>query len=179
MAKCSFCDQSVAETAVNCPRCGAAIVPANGSGSPAAGRYPAVRPDDASWHPEIASLVAQGRKIEAIKLYRDRTGAGLAEAKTAIEALGRGESMVIRASRVTQGTSAEADLLDLLRQGQKVQAIKVYRERTGTSLREAKEAVERLAAQQDIVPSGSGCLPMLAFTLVAPGLGCGLVRAFS
>jgi Ribosomal protein L7/L12 C-terminal domain len=35
--------------------------------------------------PGVAELIAQGRKIEAIKLYRERTGAGLAEAKTAVE----------------------------------------------------------------------------------------------
>ncbi|MER8005174.1 MULTISPECIES: ribosomal protein L7/L12 [unclassified Streptomyces] len=33
----------------------------------------------------------------------------------------------------------------LLRDGKKIQAIKVYREATGADLREAKEAVERLA----------------------------------
>jgi ribosomal protein L7/L12 len=36
---------------------------------------------------EILDLVRQGRKIEAIKIYRERTGAGLAEAKTAIDRL--------------------------------------------------------------------------------------------
>lgn len=33
-----------------------------------------------------------GRKIEAIKLYRERTGVGLAEAKAAVEAMARGEA---------------------------------------------------------------------------------------
>lgn len=32
----------------------------------------------------------------------------------------------------------------LLRRGQKIQAIKLYRERTGVGLREAKEAIEAL-----------------------------------
>jgi ribosomal protein L7/L12 len=179
MARCPFCEQSIAESAATCPRCGAAIAAPESSRSPPESRYPAVRADDTSWHPEIASLAAQGRKIDAIKLYRDRTGAGLAEAKAAVEALEQGETMTIRASRVTQGTSAEADLLDLLRQGQKVEAIKVYRERTGTGLREAKEAIERLAAQHEIAPRGSGCLAMLAVTLAAAGAGCGLVCALS
>lgn len=35
---------------------------------------------------DIRALVAAGHKIEAIKLYRLRTGAGLAEAKSAIDA---------------------------------------------------------------------------------------------
>jgi ribosomal protein L7/L12 len=36
------------------------------------------------------------------------------------------------------------EVKDLLRQGRKIQAIKVYRQRTGVGLREAKEAVERI-----------------------------------
>jgi len=34
---------------------------------------------------DVAQLINSGRKINAIKLYRDRTGAGLADAKDAIE----------------------------------------------------------------------------------------------
>lgn len=35
----------------------------------------------------VRRLVRQGKKIEAIKLYREATGLGLAEAKTAVERL--------------------------------------------------------------------------------------------
>ncbi len=35
--------------------------------------------------PRLAELVASGKKIDAIKLYRELTGAGLAEAKDAID----------------------------------------------------------------------------------------------
>lgn len=34
---------------------------------------------------DIRALIAEGKKIEAIKEYRARTGAGLAEAKRAVE----------------------------------------------------------------------------------------------
>lgn len=34
---------------------------------------------------DIRALAAAGQKIEAIKLYRERTGAGLADAKAAVE----------------------------------------------------------------------------------------------
>jgi large subunit ribosomal protein L7/L12 len=37
--------------------------------------------------PEILDLVRQGRKIEAIKLYRQETGVGLREAKEFVDAL--------------------------------------------------------------------------------------------
>ncbi len=36
--------------------------------------------------PPVAALVAAGRKIDAIRLYRQETGAGLKEAKAAVEA---------------------------------------------------------------------------------------------
>ena len=41
-----------------------------------------------------------------------------------------------------QGVSPE--ILDLLRQGRKIQAIKLFREETGTGLREAKEFIDSL-----------------------------------
>ncbi len=34
---------------------------------------------------DIRDLIARGRKIEAIKAYRERTGSGLAEAKAAVD----------------------------------------------------------------------------------------------
>jgi ribosomal protein L7/L12 len=44
---------------------------------------------DPATDPEIRSLVQSGQLIEAIKRYRTVTGAGLKEAKDAIEGLGR------------------------------------------------------------------------------------------
>jgi ribosomal protein L7/L12 len=38
---------------------------------------------------EIVSLLRQGRKIEAVKIYRERTNLGLKEAQDAVEALER------------------------------------------------------------------------------------------
>lgn len=37
---------------------------------------------------EIAGLVREGRKVQAIKVYREATGADLVEAKDAVERLG-------------------------------------------------------------------------------------------
>ena len=39
----------------------------------------------ASVPPEVVGLLQAGRKIEAIKVYRQATGAGLADAKAAVE----------------------------------------------------------------------------------------------
>ena len=43
---------------------------------------------DAPHREALVSLLRAGRKIEAIKLYRAHTGAGLKEAKDAVEGLG-------------------------------------------------------------------------------------------
>lgn len=40
--------------------------------------------------PEVADLVRSGKKIEAIKAYREMTGASLVEAKERVEAIERG-----------------------------------------------------------------------------------------
>jgi ribosomal protein L7/L12 len=37
--------------------------------------------------PEIVDLIRRGEKLKAIKLYRERTGAGLKEAKEFVESL--------------------------------------------------------------------------------------------
>ena len=110
-------------------------------------------------------LLEEGNKIEAIKLYREETGAGLKEAKDAVEAVGRGSVFL----SVENRDEADDDKLrELLRSGQKIQAIKLYRERTGVGLKEAKDAVERLQAQLGLpVARGSGCLSMVFPALLA------------
>jgi hypothetical protein len=50
--------------------------------------------------PEIPGLLQAGRKIEAIKVYRQATGAGLAEAKAAVERIADGADPA--ASRIVQ-----------------------------------------------------------------------------
>jgi ribosomal protein L7/L12 len=110
--------------------------------------------DDARFDAELRALLAEGRKIEAIKRYREATGAGLAEAKEAVEALERGEAMPTTQSA---DSALETEIISLLEAGRKVEAIKLYRERTGTGLKEAKDAVEAIAGERRI-PSRVGCL---------------------
>lgn len=112
-------------------------------------------PSDPSRDREIIGFLQQGQKIPAIKRYRELTGAGLKEAKEAVEAMEAGETPPIE--RPDDG-SWEAEVVSLLRQGQKIPAIKIYRERTGVGLKEAKEAVEAIATEQDIPrAAGAGC----------------------
>ena len=126
---------------------------------------------------EIKRLTQNGQKIEAIKIYREVTGVGLREAKEAVERLEAGQPLVFTSSASVNlsGTSAAVDqaaqmaeVQRLAQSGQKIQAIKIYREMTGLGLREAKEAVERLEAGQPIVFANGASVDM-----TGPGGGGG------
>lgn len=92
---------------------------------------------------DIKAQIASGNKITAIKLYRDATGAGLSEAKDAIELI---------AARKPPKTDAAAALPDdamqrvsaLVTAGRKIEAIKFYRQAAGVDLKDAKDAVDAL-----------------------------------
>ena len=122
--------------------------------------------------PALKSLLDEGRKIEAIKHYREQTGAGLPEAKAAVEALERGESMPDRPS---ERSDVEWDLISLLEQGREIDAIKLYREQTGSSLKQAKEAVERIAHERGLAIR-SGCLRLVLFGIVGLFAGAAMAR---
>lgn len=66
---CKTCGGMVSSEAATCPHCGQADPFATGGLD------------------EVKRLAGRGRKIEAIKRYRELTGKGLAEAKESVEAL--------------------------------------------------------------------------------------------
>jgi ribosomal protein L7/L12 len=107
--------------------------------------------------------LAQGRKLEAVKIYKNEIGCGLKEAKDAVEALEPGDSP----PQTTEvETSLEADLLRLLRVGEKIKAAKLYRQRTGASLREAKQAIESVPTRHGIAVPDNGCHGVLILLIV-------------
>jgi large subunit ribosomal protein L7/L12 len=156
MQRCPSCGDSNPAGVERCQACGAELR----SGTGATGR-----PGD-DLESRVRALLEQGQKIEAIRVYREATGTGLAEAKDAVEALGRGGALSAEA-----GTDRdfEDELVALLQQGQKIQAIKRYRERTGVGLKEAKDAVEALADRHGISVRGVGCGPA-ALVLLSAGV---------
>jgi len=115
---------------------------------------------------QLRLLLAEGQKIEAIKVYRERTGAGLAEAKDAVEALEAGKRLP---SQGMTDPESDKELIALLEQGQKIEAIRMYREKTGAGLKEAKDAVEALAAKHGLPVGRSGCAGVVLLCLA--GLG--------
>jgi ribosomal protein L7/L12 len=115
----------------------------------------------------LRQLINEKQKIQAIKLYREETGANLQVAKRAVERIesqmrgGRLEAPPAT-SYTSQGKMEEVG--QLMKAGQKINAIKAYREATGAGLKEAKEAVERIAA------GSKEPLPQQSSTQAEPGL---------
>lgn len=87
-------------------------------------------------------LVRVGRKIEAIKRYREIHGVGLKEAKDAVEAFEHnGNVMALPAKSVLREVN-DSEIEAQIRSGHLIDAIKLYREKNGVGLKEAKDAVE-------------------------------------
>ncbi len=151
MRQCSRCQKTIDSDAQRCPHCGAWL-----SQQPDAPEANPASLDDA-----IRLLLSQGQKIAAVKLFREQTGVGLAEAKNAVERIERGDGLSDNKAPVA-AADPDRQILQLLAAGKKIAAIKIYREQTNVGLKEAKDAVEALAAQNGIVPpSGSGCITVL------------------
>lgn len=99
----------------------------------------------------LRGLVDSRQKIQAIKFYRQVMGVGLKEAKEYVDRL---EAGVAPGAGVHVASPAHDPQMDEVRRlaqsGQKIPAIKRYRELTGLGLKDAKEAVEAM-----IEPSSS------------------------
>ena len=87
MAQCPFCNHSNRTDATQCEKCRAPLQTAVPSGSDSTPPTPVAAPEPGSVEAEILGLMQGHRKIEAIKLYRQRSGVGLKEAKDFVEAL--------------------------------------------------------------------------------------------
>jgi len=64
---------------------------------------------------------------------------------------------------------SDDEVLKLLRSGQKISAIKAYREQTGVGLKEAKDAVEAMGAEHKISSAPSGCSGVVLLAILIGG----------
>ena len=98
---------------------------------------------------QIKELIIKGNKIAAIKLYRELTGVGLAEAKDAVEAVIRGASVNLPVPTQVGEPDAflENRIKRLLAERKKIEAVKIYREAHTCGLKEAKDAVDHIQAE--------------------------------
>jgi ribosomal protein L7/L12 len=162
---CSFCDKSVSAGSTKCPTCGAAL-----GGRDAAS--PAERASSGTLG-DVKSMLDQGRKIDAVRIYGEQTGAGLREATLAVEALARIEkSPAARtfASRTSWDANLKADLWALIQHGRKIEAIDLYREQTGESVQRARDAIEVLGREHGVLSPRAGCFGLIVLCLVFPPL---------
>lgn len=165
---CPSCGATIETSDTVCPYCSTALP------APSVDLPPTLRIDrdlfsgnlylnvaDSANFRAVRELLAQGKKIEAIKAYREITGAGLKEAKDAIEALEAGQPVIVpidatQASgsglpgEADRGFQSSAEAMDAikaeLRAGRKLMAIQLHRTHFSTSLAEARAAVEQIEA---------------------------------
>lgn len=91
---------------------------------------------------EIKRLIAENKKIHAIKLVVDQRGLTLQEAKAYVEAIEREANPPPQTFE-----DMDARIRNLLRQNNKLLAVKLYREQTGAGLKEAKDYVDAIEQQ--------------------------------
>lgn len=156
MPKCRICKYDVHPSIGQCPHCGAPI-----------------DEPSADLEQQVRALLDDGQKIAAVKFYKDQTGVRLAEAKAAVEALEAGVGPPSSPAGI--GDVLEAELLRMLGRGDKLEAVKLYKDQKGASLLEAKQAVESLAARHGMGTQRAGCLGVaLAVVVAAVVLGAAI-----
>lgn len=132
----------------------------------------------------LGELVVGGEKIAAIKLLREATGMGLADAKAVIDAVERGEQVPPLVQQQVQqqnanraadpgGDALPTEVRRLAEAGNRIHAIKMLREQRGLGLKEAKDQLDRAVpfAGGATVGGKRGCLLPLLCGLLVGGLG--------
>ena len=154
-----------APTSLNCPTCGApleadgtsAVVRCKfcGNVSLIPGILPTRAASPASALDEIRRVAGGGNLADAIERFRQTYGVDFQQAQNAIDALQAGRL----ATSSTPGMGAPEELTKALEEvqrrlqtGDKIGAIKAYREHYDVSLTRAKYAIDQIAAGQTIWP---------------------------
>ena len=88
-----------------------------------------------------------------------------------MECVQRFDATLETSGSLPQAQPVDSDLtnqvIGLLGRGEKIEAVKLYRNKFGGGLKEAKEAVERIGEQNETPSSsGSGCLGVVLLGIV-------------
>src|SRR4030042_666033 len=148
-------------TTIRCPYCGTSvIVPealrVKNSGSPVPSTFFTV--SDARSQAEIKEKLdfiketaVAGNKIVAVKAVRETFSIGLNQAVDLVEAMQRGEQVDLNTlqglyppsdSTTTLDPAIMQQILVLIRSGDKIGAIKLFRQATDVGLKDAKDAID-------------------------------------
>jgi ribosomal protein L7/L12 len=115
----------------------------------------------------IRALAIAGDQIEAIRLLRDTYVIGLSKAKELVEAMQRGEDVDVShlelvaqttVQSVTLDPSTMSKLTELVKSGDKIAAIQLFRETTGVGLKDAKDAIDGLELAISAAPVEVGSI---------------------
>lgn len=136
---------------------------------------------------DVIDAIERGDTIEAIKRLRQVAQVDLKIAKDAVEAYAKGQplpplpglSMTPTALSQAAASVLPDDVLDALRGGNKIEAIKRLREATGLGLKEAKDLVEAHEAGSAGATGlrSSAVAPMPTVVSGRDGVGVGTVLA--
>jgi ribosomal protein L7/L12/DNA-directed RNA polymerase subunit RPC12/RpoP len=140
----------------------------------------------------IREMAMAGNKIVAIKAIRETFVISLKQAVAMVDAMQRGEMVDVSQLKLLTPTSLHSTKLDpdtvqrlmsLIQSGDKIAAIKLFREATGVGLKEAKNTIEGMASSfftnpvetvsEIRIPYGSKAQNTFPATSVAKrGIGC-------
>lgn len=106
---------------------------------------------------DVRQALAEGQKIEAIRLLRMRTGLGLAEAKAAVES----GVVLPPASEEIPVSALAAEVRTALETGNAIEAIRLLRKTSGLGLKNAKAVIDaaRLGRKGGAAPGEPGLAP--------------------
>ena len=131
----------------------------------------------------IAHIQA-GEKLQAVKVYKEAKGVSLAEAKDVIDRLAEKlqaeGSMQYEAANIEQPTethdhsalesdgSLEERCLELIKSGNILQAVKLYKDESGAGLKEAKDMIDSMVARlkKDIPSPQKGCGATIVIVII-------------
>lgn len=110
---------------------------------------------DATQDKRFQDALERGNKIEAIKIYREKTGQGLKESKDAVEAYLAG-SVPVKKRRQQIAVDSAAGVRDLLEEGRRDEAIDLYAKFAGVDQYTAKDAVEQIEREMRLGDDAAG-----------------------
>lgn len=117
-------------------------------------------------------------KIAGIKLYREFTGANLIDSKKYVQQLLEQEESGVSGDQSHRDFGLDDALMDsilnAIQDGDKLKAVKIYKDATGNRLKPSKEFIEKLmhelALANPQAVGKSGCLFLLIAIVVTVGL---------
>ncbi len=165
MATCTNCKTTLKDDATFCNYCGASHTPV----------MKVSQTPDNDLDEQIRHLLRRDEYIPAVKFYKDATKIGLKESKDYVDRM-RAQLATMPSPVVEEG-DWQAQVMEYLRLGRKLDAIKLYRERTGKGLADSKRAVEEMAERAGLSQQRGGCFGMVLLVILLAVVIAGVYTA--